>query len=543
MVGADSDLSAIERLADRYWIVGRIRLDARAELADRLSLAPASDALLCLHAYAAWGEDFLKHLAGDFCFVLWDEPEQRLVSVRDQLGVRSLFWTEAGGTVFVSDRLDWVAARPGLGRELDEAWIADFLVANVCADLERTVYRDIRRVAPAHALVATEGGMTTRRYWRLAVDEPIFFRDRRHYGERFRELLGRAVTDRLPPGRVGVSMSGGLDSTTLAAAAVEVTGDPGRVVAMCDHFERLMADEEGRFSALVARHLGIELELRAIDDLVYDPHWRERSPPYSEPSLLVVSAGADRLAAREMAGRASVWLYGEGPDNALALDRDAYLSWLARRGEWLRLTHALLQYAAVKGRRGWMATLHRHLGRAKVPSPHVGVPAWLDAGLTGRLDVAGRLARLDEGEGPAHPWHPAAMASFGGPAWQRALGDLECDEMVAGFAWRHPFLDLRVLQFMLSVPPVPWAWEKELLRDAMRDRLPAEVLARRKTPLAQWPLAGKLREHGLPDLSSNRRLGPYVDVARLSAAQPSDAELWSVLAVHALDHWLEAHRA
>src|SRR5262245_28604199 len=90
----DQETSAIETLEGRYWIVGRIRLDARDELRRRLSQSDGgdhhrdSDALLCLHAYAAWREGFVSHLAGDFCFVLWDDAHRRLLCVRDRLGVR-----------------------------------------------------------------------------------------------------------------------------------------------------------------------------------------------------------------------------------------------------------------------------------------------------------------------------------------------------------------------------------------------------------------------------------------------------------------------
>jgi asparagine synthase (glutamine-hydrolysing) len=547
LVGADADLSGIVEHENRCWIVGRIRLDARDELRSRLSLpsrggaGEISDAMLCLLAYAAWGDCFLEHLAGDFCFALWDDRNERLICARDQLGVRSLFHAAAGSGV-VSDRLGWIASLPQYGRSLDDYWIADFLVANVCVDLERTVYRDIRRVAPAHVLTMSEKGAAIRRYWRLDVEEPLRFRDSRLYGVRFRELLSHAIADRMPKETVGVSMSGGLDSTTLAAAAVEVAGDPSRVVAECDYFERLMPDEEKHFSSLVARHLGIDLQLRAFDDMVYDPQWRERPFSYAEPSIVIATAHTDRLVAREMACRAGVWFYGEGPDNALALDRDAYFSWLARRRDWSGLARSLFQYVQVKGWRGWAATLRRHTQPGRSAPPRIEMPAWLEGGLVERLHLVERVAHIGDAEGPPHPWHPAAMASFGGPAWQRVLGDLELDELAAAFVWRHPFLDLRVLRFMLSVPPVPWAWEKQLLRDAMRGRLPPQVLARRKAPLAQSPLEHKLRRHPLPDLTSSHRLAPYVDLAKLQGAERPGGERWNVLAVHALDHWLEIHQ-
>ena len=203
------------------------------------------------------------------------------------------------------------------------------------------MWRDIHRLPPGHALTAAEQGTGIRRYWRLSVGEPIHFRDRRHYGECFRELTGLAIADRMPAGRVGISMSGGLDSTTLAASAVEVTGDPSRVVADCVHFDWLMPDEEKAFSAMAATRLGIALRTTAIDDLVYDPDWRTRSIRTPEPMVSIVHAHPDRILNRAMACHARVWFFGEGPDNALRFERNAYLSWLLAGRRWGRLAEAV----------------------------------------------------------------------------------------------------------------------------------------------------------------------------------------------------------
>ena len=109
----DDEWRGIACLADRFWLAGRLRLDRRRALRDRLAAAgKASDADLCLQAYAEWGERFVDEIAGDFCFVLWDASRKELLGVRDQLGVRSLFHATAGGRHFVSDSLSWMASRP-----------------------------------------------------------------------------------------------------------------------------------------------------------------------------------------------------------------------------------------------------------------------------------------------------------------------------------------------------------------------------------------------------------------------------------------------
>ncbi len=539
----DLETCKIQSLDDRWWIVGRLRLDASRDLATELGQPGADDGLLCLHAYVKWGDDFLDHLAGDFCFVLWDEVQGRLIAARDHLGVRTLFHATSGGVQVISDTLEWIASWTALTGELDDLWIVDFLTFGHTQDFDRTVYREIRRLPPAHLMSLSGAGANVRRYWRLKIDEPLYFRDKRLYGERFRELTQRAVADRMPFGRVGIAMSGGLDSTTLAASAVDVAQDKARVIARCVHFESLMPDDEPRFAALAASHLGIELQLASIDNDLYDPQWRERGFATVEPWANVFRGRAERATNQAMAAQAPVWFLGEGPDNALGFERDAYLSWLMARRQWRRLAEALWLYVGAKGLRGWGGTIRRYVGPRLLAPAESELPVWLNPDLAGRLNLGERSIALGQGgAGPRHPWHPQSMASFEKPTWQGVFADCEDDEAQAPYVWRHPFLDLRVLQFMLSLPPVPWARRKLVMRQAMRGRLPAAVLARDKTPIAHEPVAKALRAHRLPELLASRQLGQWIDVERLAGAEMDGPQMYQVMAAHALDYWLTVRR-
>jgi asparagine synthase (glutamine-hydrolysing) len=543
----DGEWRGCASLQGKYWIAGRVRLDARRDLAARLAdrrVEPASltDGALCLQAYAAWGDRCVEHLAGDFAFVLWDGERRRLLAARDQLGVRSLFHAQKGGVLVAGDSLDWIVTTPlttgFIDRDHDEQWIADFLTAGFSLDVERTVYRHVRRLAPAHLLDVADGAVTTRRYWHLEIGEPLHLGSGRAYTERFLELMSYAVADRLPAGKVGISMSGGIDSTTLAACAIAATGDPSRVVAECTHFERLMPDDEASFATLAAERLGIELHVKAIDDFIYDPDWRSQRGGGAEPSPNIVARHPDRLMALEQARRAPIWFFGEGPDNALAFERGAYFSWLARRGEWLRLGQAALLYLKAKGIGGWGQTVRRYTGQGESSPVGPDLPGWLDRGLADRLDQGARLGRLGSSGGSSHPWHPQAVASFADPIWPALFDGFDSDETLAPMVWRHPYLDLRVIGFLLSVPPVPWAREKLLMREAMRGRLPDAVLARRKTPLAGAPLADLVATHGLPTLSDSPQLAGYVDTRALPREVPSGPAFERLINVFALDHWL-----
>jgi asparagine synthase (glutamine-hydrolysing) len=524
-----------------YRIVGNIRLDARDDLRARLTLRDRdlSDLVLCLHAYAKWGERFVDVIAGDFGFALWDDSRRCLLAARDRLGIRPLFHALVGDTAFVSDSLDWIMSHAEVPRDLDEVWIGDFLTVGFGLDFDRSVRRHVRRVPPAHLLKVSGQGESLHRYWQLEIGDPIHFDDRRLYTERFHALLAEAVRDRLPEGRLGVAMSGGLDSPTLAATAVTVTGDPSRVVAECLHYKQLMPDQEAHFSSLVARKLGIELLLREADGLAYDPLWRSRGIHTAEPSLTIVQAHIGAQVARRNGKMAGVWFYGEGPDDALPFDRDPYFAWLWSRRDWRGLGRALLDYGRVKGVAGWRATLGRRFG-PRGPGGFAGyaVPRWIDPEFAQHLKIGERLRGVGRPDPASHPWHPRAIGAFKDSIWPALFDDLRVAEAAGGFEWRHPFLDLRVLEYMMSLPPVPWAWRKHLLREAMRGTLPDEVLARNKSPLPRQPLLGPLRQHGFPPLSGNPAFAHFVVVGALPPPQALPVNPDSVVAAHALDYWL-----
>ena len=527
---------AMEEL-DRCRIVGSIRLDARVDLLAALDRCDAAigDAALCLQAYRRWGDSFVERLSGDFAFVVWDEDKQRLLAIRDQLGIRPLFYARCGSAWMVSDSLDWLAAQPGLDKRLDEVWIGDFLATGHSLDPARTVYDTVHRLPAGHCLELCRDREGLRRYWRLSVERPLFLRDGRAYGERFRALTIAAIRDRLPAGRVGIAMSGGLDSTSLAALSVEALGGPGRVAARCAHFEALMADDEPRYAGLAAQALGIELRLDNAD-CAYDPQWRERGLRTAEPTIDIVNAHHERAIARSMAIDASVWFFGEGPDNALAFERDAYFGWLLRGGHWARAAAAAWRYVGIKLGEQWSD--RNRVGRSAAPRPpSVDLPPWLRAELVDRTGLRERVQAFWSPPADGHPWHPRAIGSFGTPAWQALFTRLEADERCAPLVWRHPYLDLRVLDFLLSVPPVPWARRKLVVREAMKGRLPEPLLRRHKTPLSGKPLERAVQGRELPPLQSPE-LGRWLDRARLPP-QPASAQVERLLAVHALDYWLQ----
>ncbi|MFL5541163.1 MAG: asparagine synthetase B, partial [Longimicrobiaceae bacterium] len=150
-------------------IVCDARLDARAELAASLAAAgerapadvPAAE--LVLRAYRAWGDRCVERLQGDFAFAVWDAPRRRLFAARDAFGVRPLYHASPAGAFVLASSLDAVLVHPGVDPALDETAVADFLVHSLQVERVRTIRRDVRALAPGHALAVEDGRV---RSWR-----------------------------------------------------------------------------------------------------------------------------------------------------------------------------------------------------------------------------------------------------------------------------------------------------------------------------------------------------------------------------------------
>jgi asparagine synthase (glutamine-hydrolysing) len=218
-------------------ITANARIDAREDL-------NLSDAELILSAYKKWGDDCVNHLIGDFAFAIWDESKQRFFCARDHFGVKPFYFTHIDNEFAFSSSLNALRLNPKVSNTLNEIAVGDYLLFGVNQDLSTTIFKDIQRLPPGHTLTVANGSITTRRYWTPEPSSEVRFPDPESYVERFKELFARAVSDRLRTDRVAISMSGGLDSTSLAAVARDQIDN---VHAFTVVYDSLIPDEERHF--------------------------------------------------------------------------------------------------------------------------------------------------------------------------------------------------------------------------------------------------------------------------------------------------------
>ena len=544
-------------LGNDVWITADLRIDGRSELLEALeerlgrALAGATDVELVLHAYRVWGQACVHRLLGDFAFVIWDGPRRTLFCARDPFGMKLLYHASGPGWLVLSNTLGCVRSHPGVSDRLDDAAIGSMLLWGENWDLGTTTFADVRSVPPGHTFTWADGrAFAIRRYWELPEEGlPLRYSDDRDYVDHFRTLLDAAVGDRLRTRSAAVLMSGGLDSPMIAAVAREqlARGGPDfRLSALTVVFDRLIPDQECHWSTLAARHVGFPIHHYAADHLYRSWDWMQ-SATAPEPAIAPSNAPCDP-AYRQAATEARVILTGFDGDAMLDL-RLAPL-WRARlaRGELGSLAREL----------GW------HVMRGRVPRVGIratlgrwrslwsggaldGYPRWLSPSFEGRQELRERWRQAQAEDGPQPSPRAGAYRSLASPVWRSVLDPGDPGMSGVPLELRHPLIDLRLIRFALALPPVPWCVGKELFRAAMRERLPAALLRRPKTPLAGRPISAGLAAARRPLVGAlTPELGEYVDVATYRAdcealrmdRHASGALAYAAFSTCALGGWL-----
>jgi asparagine synthase (glutamine-hydrolysing) len=530
-------------------IVADARIDGRQALIAKLEshgedvTLDAPDVELILRSYSVWQEGCVEHLLGDFAFGIWDASRQKLFCARDHMGIKPFYYAPLGHCIVFSNSLDCVRLHPSVSDRLNDTAIADFLLFNLNQDKATTTFADIQRLPPAHFATWSCSGLRLKRYWTLPIDEPIYYRRHEDYADCFKELLQKAVGDRIRTDRVGVFMSGGIDSTTLAATGRDLLSErsgSGGVCAFTTSYRGY--DEEAEYAGLAAKSLGIPIRVRGWNSLRADPHWYSGTFHTPEPVPYPTSFAADSADYREMASYSRVAFYGEGPDNALRYEWRSYIRYLVRHGRFKRLLYDLCSDAFLQRRVPFLSAIS-DVTRRRLTKPDTYAvppfPDWFNPDFENALQLRNRWEQVWNDSYFGHPIRPTAYASFHLSRWQGLFESFDVARTGAQLEVRHPFLDLRILRFMLAIPTMPWCRSKYILRRVMRGVLPAAVLRRPKTPLPRDLWEERVMEHGLPSLEPMCSLNRYVDTKRLlRGVDCSPATFWIDFRTRSLNYWL-----
>jgi asparagine synthase (glutamine-hydrolysing) len=472
-----------------------------------------SDTETIVHLYEQYGRDCVKYLRGMFAFVIWDRRKRVLFAARDRLGIKPFYYRWDGKAFLFGSEIKTILAYPDIEAAFDRSTLAEYLAFGYITGPE-TMFAGIQKLMPGHTLELTEGGQPTiARYWDLAVEVDPEPNPRKYYVEAYRGLLEQAVKSHLMSDvPLGVFLSGGLDSSAVAALTSKIRGD--RIQTFSVGYGEEKFSELG-FAQEVARHIGSEHhEVRMTREEFFQnlPKliWHEDEPIVWPSSLSLY------FVARLARERVTVVLTGEGSDETLAgYTRYAWTLANARMDHaYRKVMPATLRGLVRKGIQAspLSAAWHRKLEHTFLIR---------DGGSWRSFYFDNFFSAFSAAE-QAELLTPEAFAMAGDAyagsmrAWERSHGDLlhrllytdinsyliellmkqDQMSMAASIESRVPFLDHKLVEFTARIPEkysIAGMAGKFILKEAVQDLLPPSIVYRKKmgfpTPWDFW-LAG-----------------------------------------------------
>lgn len=505
-----------------------------------------SDPDLLLSIYQRHSLDTPAKIAGPCSWVLWDAGQRRLFAVRDRAGAVPLYYKEAGTLLWISDNVEALLA---VGRSpLNQASI----VAQIFGEPPRsdeTFFSEVRAVEPGGYLLASRDRLTTGLYWSAEPRQTLKLQDDASYAEAFREIFSRVLSGYLSGEPAGVTLTSGMDSTTVAAMIRRLNPDLP-ITAFSWVAPEIPESDEGPATALVAEKLGCPMvPIRA------DHHWplREKPPlrpsPASPASYYYTDLWDKTFEAVREHGVSHLFS-GVSGDHLFGGNVYSYLD-LLLTGRWTRLSREL----------------RLHLGFTRIGA----------RGILRRM-ILGPLLRSgfrNPNPSPSVPWlnpqykalrPPSVPVPRGLLPGRRQRLELLRDHLLPqaillmneqaekyGITFLHPLIDHRLIEFAAALPTEQTfsaGVRKVILRRAMRGLLPDAILDRREKIYPNGIAHRGLRERETAKvwaLMTNMRAAEmgFVDEARLREEYQRylDGKTQSTLFWHTLtlEAWLRLY--
>ena len=543
-------------------ITADARLDNRDALIGALGLSGETrtigDGELILRAYLEWGDDCPKHLLGDFAFAIWDARRQRLFCARDQMGMRQLIYHHAPGRLFAfATDAEALVAHPAVPRAINEARVADFLDNLEGADLTSTFYAQVVRLPPAHRMTIDREGCVVSRYWSLELGDMLMLDSDEAYAAAFHEMFTTAVECRLRSASpIGSMLSGGLDTNSVAAVAAGLLQRQGK--GPLATFSAIRATPEGCVESGAI--------LRAIESPSFDAHL------VNSDDSANVEAEIDRLencrepfdgemvliaAVYRIARAADVKVVLDGVSADVVLTAGNRVAGLLKQGRLIAAMEEARRentywgpawpVPTILASAAWAAFSPRGIRRLRWRLIWAAADRKLARGADSVSASLARSANLRARRATFRrhrSFDPISSAEYRRQSVLHphlVVARERYDRVAAGFGIepRDPFMDVRLVQFCLSLPPSQLqadGWPKIILRRAMARHLPKEIAWK---PGKQHvgaaftrPVYDRLRAHP-EDPAVKALLG---DSMRASARSGVDRESWFKLVL--LSKWL-----
>jgi asparagine synthase (glutamine-hydrolysing) len=535
----------------------------------------STDTESLIHLYEEEGPRCVERLEGMFAFAIWDARRKQLFMARDRIGVKPLYYAHLPGGVLFGSEVKALLEHPALVPELDEEALFHYLTF-AFAPTPRTMFRGIRKLAPAERITIDADGKThSDIYW--SPFQPKVAGEVRQMSEaemeaRLLDLLRQSILKRtVSDVPFGVFLSGGLDSSTNVALMSELISEPVRTFSTAPKGHPKYNELEP--ARLVARRYGTDHHEVILDEgdlLDFIPELIDKQ---DEPLADWTCIPQHFVSALARESGTPVVQVGEGADELF----HGYKGYADHR-RYLVPFQRYLRPPARRAVAAGMLTLTARLGRgvrhaevladaARSPLPYWGGSICFRGELKREVVGSAGVAYGDSLELIERLWAEAEAYEPGADLFQKMtyvelkqrlsellLQRLDRIAMLSSVEGREPFLDHDIVAFAVALPPrmkYRNGKGKYVLRQAVRDILPPEILNRRKqgfgTPMVEW-LRGPFGQHAHATVRQSTLIQTHaIDLApidRLFAehrAGRSDwsYQLWNVYNVCAWhDRWI-----
>jgi asparagine synthase (glutamine-hydrolysing) len=460
-----------------------------------------------------------------FALALWDARRRRLLLARDRVGIKPLYYAERDGLLLFGSELKAILAYPGFPRRLDPVSLEQYL-AHEYVPTPRSIFAGIRKLRPGHMLVLEDGASRETAYWQLDLSTRQSSGDARDLADQLWQTLRESVRKELMSDvPLGVFLSGGIDSSSVAAAMAELGGE---VRSFTIGFKEASFDESA-YSRRVAEHLGtdhhqLDLEASLMWELV--PQIADvLDEPFADPSVMPTF-----LLSRFAREQVKVALGGDGGDELFAGYSTLQAHQLARH--YRRLPAPLREIAPAVASRlpvsesnlSFDYKLKRFLSAVNQPPPerhHVWLGALSPAALRGllrpevsaELNGAGPFAALGEHLEHCRSYDELSQVLYLDMKMYMEgdiLAKVDRASMACSLEVRVPLLNADMVAFATGLPvdlKMRRLTRKFLLRKAVAGKLPKDIISRPKKgfgiPVAKW-LRGELNGLLMDCLSEDR---------------------------------------
>lgn len=513
-----------------------------------------SDVEAILPLYLEHGVKAIDQLDGMFGLAIWDNRSQTLILARDRAGEKPLFYARINGEVVFASELQCLLRYPDLSREIDQEAIAGYLSLGYISE-PRTPFRAVSRI-PAGTYAVFHGDREEIvRYWDPSsfVVEPISARDAIRKTQRLvEEAVEKQVMSDVP---VGVFISGGMDSSILAALASKYIG-VDKVHTFSAAFAEESYDESGAARELAEQMRTTYVPVRTDEATLreaFDNVTQRVAEPLADAAILPTF-----LLAREARKHVKVILSGEGADELFG----GYPTYLGHKvapiydalPAFVRamLRKSVQRFPPSSKKVTIEFLLKRFVHDAERPwrERHL---AWFGTGLSPEIVPSSQLPAPPSGNrqpATGNPLSGAMLLDYTSYLRDNLLVKVDRGTMLSSVEARAPYLDRFVTRFALSLPPhlrVHRLTTKWVLKKAAEKWIPKDVIYRRKrglsVPVANWINGGlrdevdkllapaRLREHGINDVYVRGLLDDH----RSGRANNAKA-LWAVVMLEA---WFE----